>query len=434
MTTEELYRIYQEHPVVTTDSRNVPEGSLFFALRGDSFDGNLFAADALAKGAAYAVIDSPSAVPAAGGAERYIKVSDVLSALQNLASYHRRSLGIPVVAITGTNGKTTTKELTAAVLSSKYKVYATRGNLNNHIGVPLTLLSIRPDTEIAIVEMGASAKGEIAALCEMAAPDYGLVTNIGRAHLDGFGGPGGVRAAKGELYDFLQYTGGTAIVRTGDEILREMAAERPYLKALYYDTSIADGLTGNLKGGYNLYNIAAAAKIGDIFGVSHKDIASAVSHYEPSSDRSRIVDTGKNILIADCYNANPSSMAAALSEFTCEDAPAGKEGRPMKKTAILGDMLELGEWSLPEHEKVIRSAVENGNIHGLILVGRNFHDAWLRLSANPEWKEEISRVDIKLFADTDSLYGSVLQSQPLNHFILLKGSRGIALEKLIPLL
>lgn len=433
MDIERLYEIYLRHPAVTTDSRKVPARSLFFALHGESFDGNSFAAAALAQGAAYAVVDEPAVVPV-GGEARYIVVDDALDTLQKLAAHHRRKLGIRVLAITGTNGKTTTKELAAAVLSYKYKVYFTQGNLNNHIGVPLTLLSIPTETEVAVIEMGASAKGEIAALCEIAAPDYGIVTNIGKAHLEGFGGPEGVREAKGELYDYLCRNGGTAIIRTGDETLESMAAQRAALKKVFYDTSLADGLKSNLEGEYNLYNIAAAIKVGEIFGVSPDDTAKAVARCLPSGDRSRLVETGRNVAIADCYNANPSSMAAALGSFIKANAPAGRDGKPMRKAAILGDMLELGEWGLEEHTKIIRLSAE-GRISEVFLVGDNFKEAWNALTvADAGYGKKAGRGDVKLFANVSDLCGYLSENPVANCYILIKGSRGVALERSISLL
>ena len=262
-----LYELYLRHPRISTDSRRIEPDSVFFALRGASFDGNRFAADALEKGAAYAVVDDPSLPNTRPDkADRLIVVDDALQTLQALAREHRRELGLPILAITGSNGKTTTKELVSRVLAEKYEVYATRGNLNNHIGVPLTLLAMTRDVEFGIVEMGASACGEIALLCSIAEPNYGIVTNIGRAHLEGFGGPEGVRRGKGELYDWLARTGGRVFVPANDPVLMSMAAERETLAAECYPTTLADGVEHHLEGDYNRFNVAAAVAVGRVLG------------------------------------------------------------------------------------------------------------------------------------------------------------------------
>ena len=335
----ELYDLYTAHPAVTTDSRHIPEGAIFFALRGPSFDGNAFAAEALRKGAALAVVDDPEAIPSGTNPGRdYFLVDNVLQTLQELAAMHRTRLGIPILAITGTNGKTTTKELVHAVLSQKYRVYATQGNLNNHIGVPLTLLAMPAGIEFGIVEMGASAPGEIAALCRIAKPDYGIVTNIGKAHLEGFGDEEGVKAAKGELYDRLAADGGVAFVRQDDATLAAMAAQRPTLKTVRYGAEAADGLKSQLVGNYNRFNIAAAATIGRHFGVGEKELYGAIRDYAPTINRSQIIRTKNNIVIADCYNANPSSMRAALDWFG-KLSPYDLDATKSEKIAILGDML-----------------------------------------------------------------------------------------------
>lgn len=426
--TGELYDIYLRHAAVTTDSRTVPHGSLFFALKGDSFDGNLFAAEALRKGASCAVVDDERVIPDTAGKDRYLLVGDVLESLQELAAFHRKELGIPVIAITGTNGKTTTKELTAAVLSRKYKVHSTPGNLNNHIGVPLTLLSMPPGTEIAVVEMGASGPGEIAALCAMAAPGYGIITNIGIAHLDGFGGPEGVRKAKGELYDYLAAHEGRAFVNTGDSVLTGMASERKGMGTITYDNSAALGLKSNLTGDYNTYNIVAAVAAGRYFGVPDTDISSAVAEYTPLTDRSRKIYTGRNVVIADCYNANPSSMMAAIGNFAREKADLTEEGEPMRKALILGDMLELGSWTESEHDRVLEAALDSG-VSAVYLVGNHFGEACSRASG-------LSRGDTEIFTapDAEKLAARFAEDAPDRSFILIKGSRGTALEKVIPLL
>ncbi len=425
---EHLYTYYTAHPIICTDSRRITPGCLFFALRGATFDGNRFAASALAQGAALAVTDDPTVLPhgitdpeallAAG----YFPVEDTLAALQQLAALHRQRLGIPVLAITGTNGKTTTKELTTAVMSTRFAVHATTGNLNNHIGVPLTLLSMTPETTFGIVEMGASARGEIAALCRIARPDYGLITNVGRAHLAGFGGEAGVRATKGELYDWLAETGGCAFVRTDDPTLSSMAAERPSLRTIPYDSSAAEGLESHLAGDYNRYNMAAAATVGRHFGVPEEAVRQAIRDYIPSLNRSQVITRPERTLIVDCYNANPSSMQAALDWFGHE------AGAPSSKAIILGDMLELGDWSEQEHRQVLdRALALRPGV--MLLIGREFG----RLETLPH---DTGETTLRFFPDTESAAKAIADTDLLHRArtVFLKGSRGIALEKLLPLL
>ena len=425
---EHLYTYYTAHPTICTDSRRITPGCLFFALRGATFDGNRFAASALAQGAALAVTDDPTVLPhgitdpeallAAG----YFPVEDTLAALQQLAALHRQRLGIPVLAITGTNGKTTTKELTTAVMSTRFAVHATTGNLNNHIGVPLTLLSMTPETTFGIVEMGASARGEIAALCRIARPDYGLITNVGRAHLAGFGGKAGVRATKGELYDWLAETGGCAFVRTDDPTLSSMAAERPSLRTIPYDSSAAEGLESHLAGDYNQYNMAAAATVGRHFGVPEEAVRQAIRDYIPSLNRSQVITRPERTLIVDCYNANPSSMQAALDWFGHE------AGAPSSKAIILGDMLELGDWSEQEHRQVLdRALALRPGV--MLLIGREFG----RLETLPH---DTGETTLRFFPDTESAAKAIADTDLLHRArtVFLKGSRGIALEKLLPLL
>ena len=328
----DLYALFHRHPHVSTDTRRIEPGSIFFALRGATFDGNRFVNEALAKGAAWAVADDPAA---AGTDARVLVVDDTLRTLQELARTHRRTLGIPILAVAGSNGKTTTKELTSRVLGSRFALHATRGNLNNHIGVPLTLLAMTPDTEFGIVEMGASACGEIAGLASIAEPDYGILTNIGRAHLEGFGGPEGVRRGKGELFDYLAAHGGLAFVPEEDAILVAMAAERPSLCVERYSRTLADNIPSHLEGEYNRYNIAAAAAIGRHFGISDADIRRAVAGYIPDNNRSQRTETRRNTLIVDCYNANPSSMRASVANFL-------NEGQPHTAAADLGRHARTG--------------------------------------------------------------------------------------------
>lgn len=398
-----LYKIFERSCGVCTDSRDVRPGSLFFALRGDKFDGNRYAAQALERGAAYAVVDDP----AVAQGDRYILVGDTLSTLQHLATYHRRVLGIPILAITGTNGKTTSKELTTAVLSRRFVVAATRGNLNNHIGVPLTLLEIDHRAEFAVIEMGASGRGEIDLLCSIAQPDFGLITNIGRAHLDGFGSVDGVRQAKGELYDYLASHKGLAFYLTDDPVLSEMIAERPALLAKGYSSILAAGIKSRLSGQYNKYNIAAAAAVGEYFGVVRKKMIEAIEAYIPENNRSQIVKTPKNTVLLDCYNANPSSMAAAIDNLASR-----QDGN--LKAAILGDMLELGGYTQDEHMAVLGQLARE-NIKEIYLVGPHFTAA-------------AEGTGIKVFPGTDALK-RYLESFPLEGYtVLVKGSRGIGLE------
>ncbi len=412
----ELYELYRAHPHVSTDTRRIEPGSIFFALRGANFDGNRFVGEALEKGAVAAVCDDPAALED----PRVRLVGDTLTALQELAREHRRALGIPILAISGSSGKTTTKELVSRVLSARFTVYATRGNLNNHIGVPLTLLAMDRDTEFGIVEMGASACGEIARLAEIAEPDYGVLTNIGRAHLEGFGGPEGVRRGKGELFDYLAAHGGRAFVLADDETLNAMAAERESLAAEYYPASLADGFESRLEGGYNRFNIAAAVAVGRYFEVPEPEIRRAVADYTPDNLRSQRIETAHNTLIADCYNANPTSMRAAIENFLGE--PLGDRRR---RVLILGDMLELGEWSTAEHETVIELAARNPRAE-LLLVGGEFARAYAALPEKPE--------RVTLCPSREELI-HLLQADPVREaLVLVKGSHGIGLEKALNLL
>ena len=412
----ELYDLFRAHPHVSTDTRRIEPGSIFFALRGANFDGNRFVGEALEKGAVAAVCDDPAALED----PRVRLVGDTLTALQELAREHRRALGIPILAISGSSGKTTTKELVSRVLSARFTVYATRGNLNNHIGVPLTLLAMDRDTEFGIVEMGASACGEIARLAEIAEPDYGVLTNIGRAHLEGFGGPEGVRRGKGELFDYLAAHGGRAFVLADDETLNAMAAERESLAAEYYPASLADGFESRLEGGYNRFNIAAAVAVGRYFEVPEPEIRRAVADYTPDNLRSQRIETAHNTLIADCYNANPTSMRAAIENFLGE--PLGDRRR---RVLILGDMLELGEWSTAEHETVIELAARNPRAE-LLLVGGEFARAYAALPEKPE--------RVTLCPSREELI-HLLQADPVREaLVLVKGSHGIGLEKVLNLL
>lgn len=432
MEIEALYNIYRSHPTVITDSRVPVEGSLFFGLRGEQFNGSLYAMDALNKGSSFAIVDDPSVVRD----ERFILVDDGLETLQELAKHHRNMLSIPLIAITGSNGKTTTKELTSRILSTQYSTKATCGNLNNHIGVPLTLLGIDGSAEMGIIEMGANHSGEIGNLCRMARPDYGLITNIGMAHLEGFGSLEGVMKAKKELYDYLEENGGLVFINEQDKTLRGMLEGFDGGKIWYGGTgaSIISGevmeadpllkirldireygmleVDTGLVGAYNLENILASAAIGLHFGISPANLKKAIEHYRTENNRSQQLNTDHNILILDAYNANPTSMNAAIDNFLSMLHP--------DKSVILGDMLELGEASLDAHQEVI-DLLRNADFREVVLVGPVF-----AASRVPE--------SYRVFS---SLTGCArwLREYPLrDRMILLKGSRGIGLEQLTEML
>ena len=424
----ELYELYKQHPVVTTDSRKCPQGALFFALKGDSFNGNAFAAQALEQGCAYAIVDEVEY--AVGGDEHYILVEDVLTALQQLAHYHRQQLHIPILGITGTNGKTTTKELCHAVLSKKFKTFATQGNFNNHIGVPLTLLSMDETTEFGIVEMGANHPGEIKTLCEIADPDFGIITNIGHAHLEGFGSYENIIATKKALYDYLLPKNGPVFVNTGDPLLMQLSRDHkrytygqegdllkgeikqtvPYL---VYSLKTRKGdlyVKTHLVGGYNFDNAMAASAIGMHFGIDPLDIQTAIENYRPSNLRSQLIRSGRNTIILDAYNANPSSMRASVGNF-CE--MPGEH-----KVVILGEMLELGTENAAAHEEIVR-LTQQGNFDRIFLIGNNFEHCADKCNF------------ITWFKDTES-FMEYLKSHPLNDsFIFIKGSRGNKLERIV---
>lgn len=412
----ELYNIFNQCTGVTTDSRKVSQGVLFVALRGENFDGNRFAIQALKDGAAYAVIDNPELLEqAAELTERLILVEDTLSALQALAAEHRQQLAIPIIGIVGSNGKTTTKELVSRVLAEKFEVYATQGNLNNHIGVPLTLLAMDRNTEFGVVEMGASAQKEIELLCSISQPNYGIITNIGNAHLEGFGGKEGIAKGKGELFDWLESNGGHAFVPMEDVKLCDMALQRCNMMTEYYSRSIAEGYKSHLSGDYNRYNIAAAVAVGRYFGIDEHRIASAIESYIPDNNRSQEVTTERrNIVIIDCYNANPSSMEVAIENI------ASKRGE--RNLLILGDMLELGKWSFDEHCRILQLAAQVENAE-LLLVGSEFSRAAHALG-----------IGATCCTDSTEAADWVAQSKISDTVILLKGSRGIKLEKLIGVL
>ncbi|MFN8346414.1 MAG: UDP-N-acetylmuramoyl-tripeptide--D-alanyl-D-alanine ligase [Spirosomataceae bacterium] len=427
MTISQLYECFLACKGVSTDTRQITEGCLFVALRGDKFDGNQYAKDALAKGAKYALVDSPEVAVD----DRYLLTEDSLKTLQQLAHYHRKQLTIPVVGLTGSNGKTTTKELIAGVLSKKYNTYATKGNLNNHIGVPLTLLAIDRSYEIAVVEMGANHQKEIEMLCRIAEPTHGMITNIGKAHLEGFGGIEGVRKGKGELFDWLAASGGTVFVNGSNDTLRDMANERTFKETISYLTGkhapemledspliIYRNASGasvqtHLTGKYNFENIAAALAIGAYFGVSEQEADEAVSTYNPTNNRSQIIQKGTNTVIMDAYNANPSSMAAAIENF-------GKL-KATHKMVILGDMLELGDES-PEEHLALGKLVAQQQFDTVILAGKLMQDA---LPALPK---------AYYFPDKFSLHNWLVDHPRQNTHVLIKGSRGMGLETVVPYL
>ncbi len=409
-----IYEVFKHHPRISTDTRRIERGSIFFALRGASFDGNDFAMQSLESGAAYAVVDRK-------GFEdnpKVIYVEDTLTALQQLATLHRRTLGIPIIAITGSNGKTTTKELLTAVLSQKFRTTATVGNLNNHIGVPLTLLSMGDTTEMGVVEMGANAQGEIAMLCRIAEPNFGIINNIGRAHLLGFGGEQGIRKGKGELYDYLLTTNGTAFVAQDDKVLMEMSHLRSGLDTVEYPITLANGINHQLEGDYNLKNIASAVAIATYFRVDKHDIDSAIANYTPQNNRSQRHITPHNRVIIDCYNANPSSMEASISNFMREESAE-------PKILILGDMFELGEWSEAEHQAVIKLAMSDTQAQ-VILVGKNFASAYTSLNVDSK--------RVTLYPTRTELEQYLTLNPPKNRTILVKGSHSVGLEHIIKLL
>jgi len=422
----DLYSLFLKHSIVTTDSRNCPAGSVFFALRGDKFDGNDYVEQALQNGAAYAVGDR-AGLPQD---DRIIHVDNALQTLQNLATYHRKQMNPQVIAITGSNGKTTTKELIAAALSSQYPVLFTQGNLNNHIGVPLTLLQLKPEHRFAVIEMGANHPGEIRELCRIADPDFGLITNVGKAHLEGFGSFEGVVRTKTELYEYLREKGGMIFVNCDNPILKERSSNA---HTVYYGTSaeafiqgkIIDSDSGlemewrggriktQLVGNYNFENVLAAICVAAYFEVEPEKIIQALADYLPKNNRSQSMKTNRNDLIIDAYNANPSSMQAALDNFL------SLKGAP--KMAIIGEMKELGEYSREEHQKLVDRLRESG-IDKVILCGENFLNIHAVAS---EWT---------VFPHTQELLDYLQSEKFSGYHILIKGSRANQLEKTIEFL
>ncbi len=424
MTIKQLYQIYLQHPSIQTDTRKLKQGDLFFALKGPNFNGNLFAENALELGAAYAVIDEPVAD---NNNERLILVEDALTALQALAKYHRQQFTIPFVAITGSNGKTTTKELVSTVLATHYITYTTKGNLNNHIGVPLTILSIGKDAEMAVIEMGANHQKEIASYCAYTLPNYGLITNCGKAHLEGFGGVEGVKKGKGELYDFLKKNDGLAFIFNGYDYLLDMSKgianrytysttfgdiigttlqSEPYLRV-----AITKGLQAvietQLVGDYNLPNVLGAVAIGKYFNVPDEKIVVAIENYTPSNSRSQMIERDGNHIILDAYNANPTSMKAAIENFA--------KFPSINKVLMLGGMMELGEESIAEHAAIV-ALIKRHNWANVVLVGGDFNKTehpFVYFNTALEAKKWFTE---KAFTNT---------------YLLIKGSRSMAMEKIL---
>lgn len=420
----ELYKFYLQNPSICTDTRKVQKGDLFFALKGDRFNGNHFAVQALETGAAYAIIDEPPQI----SNDRLILVEDALSTLQNLSAYHRNQFSIPFIAITGSNGKTTTKELIHAVLSEKYKTYTTEGNLNNHIGIPLTILKIKNDAEIAIIEMGANHIGEINGYCAYTRPTHGLITNCGKAHLEGFGSIEGVRKAKGELFDYLRAYGGSAFVMWDYDYLQQISkgireiftygtnhaditgvaeAATQFLKVKISKGKSAGSIQTHLTGDYNLPNVLAAVCVGSYFKVNPDAIRKGIENYTPSNSRSQLVQTGTNSILLDAYNANPSSMKLAIKNFIHYPAD--------NKVLLLGAMAELGNESLKEHEQVIHQ-IESESWKAVVLVGGDFMKIKHPFLSFPTSAEAGKWVASRSFQNTA---------------FLVKGSRSMQMEKAI---
>ena len=424
MEISKLYQIFLQSAGVNTDTRTIGENQLFFALKGENFDGNSFALQALEAGACAAVVNDT----VSSDDPRLIKVPDTLEALKALAAFHRSRLDIPVVGLTGTNGKTTTKELVSTVLAARYKVVCTAGNLNNEIGVPLSVLKIGQDAQIAVIEMGASHPEDLRPLLAVAQPTHGLITNVGKAHLEGFGSFEGVMHAKGLLYDYLNEHGGLAFANADDPTLQGMLWDRrmPCIPYGMYGVEIlpSDSLNPFLRmrlpgedrvvethivGAYNAYNILAAIKVGWFFGVSLEDAVKAIENYVPSNNRSQLVRTSRNTLIVDAYNANPSSMAVALDNLDrCEG----------RRIALLGDMRELGADSQAEHKKIVARLLGCGPEEEAILVG-------------PEFTAAARGTGIRVFESSDALAQWLTDNPISGYTVLVKGSRGIRMEKVI---
>lgn len=424
MTIAELYKIFLQYPSVQTDSRKIKKDDIFFALKGDNFNGNRFALQALNDGAAYAVVDEEVDV----NNSRILQFDDVLTTLQQLAKYHRQQFTVPFIAITGSNGKTTTKELVHAVLASAYKTYTTKGNLNNHIGIPLTLLSVKPDAEMAVIEMGANHQKEIESYCQYALPTHGIITNCGKAHLEGFGGIEGVRKGKGELFDYIKANGGSIFAFDDYDYLHDMS--KGIADIFWYGTAHGN-ITGNviksepfleveitkglnestiktqLVGSYNLPNVLVAVAVGKYFKVADDKIKSAIESYIPSNSRSQLMEWKGNKIILDAYNANPTSMKAAIENFARIDAE--------QKMLFLGGMMELGAESVAEHQGIV-DLIQSYQWSEVVLVGGDF--------------AKINH-PFRFFFNADEAANWFKQQQFSNAYMLIKGSRSMKMEKLI---
>jgi UDP-N-acetylmuramoyl-tripeptide--D-alanyl-D-alanine ligase len=425
MQIEQLYSVFLQHSSIQTDTRKLKTGDLFFALKGPNFNGNEFARQALESGAAFAIIDEEIDF----ADERLIEVDDSLKTLQQLAKYHREQFNIPFIAITGSNGKTTTKELVHEVLSSTYKTYTTKGNLNNHIGIPITILSVEKDAEFAVIEMGANHQKEIEGYCEYTIPTHGIITNVGKAHLEGFGGEEGVRKGKGELYEYLKANNGTAFVFTDYDYLKEMSKgiakietygtsdaaisgiitnnNNEFLEvSMMKGTAIKDIHT-NLIGGYNLPNVLAAVAVGKYFNVPEEKIKSSLEDYIPSNSRSQLIEKDGNKIILDAYNANPTSMKAAIENFSKIESD--------QKILLLGGMMELGNESIHEHEAIVK-LIAGYNWKDVVLVGGDFNKIkhpFINFTSSAEAKEWLKQQHFK------------------NAILLIKGSRSMQMEKVL---
>ncbi len=439
MQIQDLYKLYLAHPSIQTDTRKLQEGDLFFALKGPNFNGNKFAQQALDAGAAYVIIDEPADF----SDERLIITDDALNTLQQLAKYHRQQFdnlsrpgGIPFIAITGSNGKTTTKELVHEVLSSTYITYTTKGNLNNHIGIPLTILSVKKDAEMAVIEMGANHQKEIASYCTYTLPTHGIITNCGKAHLEGFGGEEGVRKGKGELYDYLRENNGTIFLMNDYDYLVEMSKGIANIKT--YGTKDADicgvadnskellevnilkgtaiqHIKTNLVGSYNLPNVLAAVAVGKYFNVADDKIKTALESYIPSNSRSQLIEKDSNKIILDAYNANPTSMKAAIENFAKMAARAGTDGEGSDKILLLGGMMEMGKESLKEHTAIVE-LINQYKWKDVVLVGDDFDKVkhcYINFKTSEEAKEWLQQQHLK------------------NSLLLVKGSRSMQMEKVL---
>ena len=420
MKIEALYNIFKNHRIISTDTRKISHGDLYFALKGDNFNGNRFAQEALEKGAAYAIIDEEDF----NISDRYILVDNVLETIQRLANYHRKQFDIPIIGITGTNGKTTTKEFINVLLRKNYKTTFTKGNLNNHIGVPLTLLSMADDSEMAIIEMGANHIGEIDFLCKISEPNYGIITNIGTAHIEGFGSLEGVQQTKNELYQFIQSVNGEIFVNSDDPILMSLSNQ---INRHTYGKSHADcsgkllsstpsvqlewkneSIISNLYGSYNFENIMAAICIANYFEVSSTNIKIAIEEYQSTNNRSQIIKIDTNVIFLDAYNANPTSMNAAINTFS--------ENESNNRLMILGDMLELGNISNKTHQEIVNK-VEKLNINTLF-IGNEFNAIE-------------NKYDFTYLENVEKAIDWLKHSGLIDYQILIKGSRGIHLEGIV---